>query len=128
MKLLACIVLLVVVAVLGVVLAMAHACDPPIGGINGITENCAVSGTIPLEVEVKRIETTVRGVDLYVDGNLVESINQAPYRQEVDTTKLKDGDHKLDAKVRALDRPDGVSPTISFKVSNAPETTNEYEQ
>jgi len=128
MKPLACIVLLVVVAVLGAVLAIAHACDPPIGGIHGITENCSVSGTIPLQVEVKKVETTVRGVDLYVDGNLVESINQAPYREEVDTTKLRDGDHKLYAKVRALDRPDGMSPTISFKVSNAPETTDEHEQ
>jgi len=128
MRLVACVVLLVAVAVLGVVLAVAHACSPPIGGIHGITENCAVSGTIPLQVEVKKIETTVRGVDLYVDGNLVESMNQAPYQQEVDTTKLRDGDHKVYAKVRALARPDGMSPTISFKVSNAPETTDEHEQ
>ena len=127
MKALACIVVLVVVAVLGVVLAIAHACDPPIGGINGIRENCAVSASIPLEVEVKRVETTVRGVDLYVDGNLVESINQAPYRQELDTTKFKDGDHKVYAKVRSLDRPDGVSPTISFTVSNSPEVPEEHE-
>jgi len=118
---------LVVTASLGIWLAIAYSCDPPTGGINGIIENCAVSGKIPVEVEVKGVETTVRGVDLYVDGNLVESINQAPYREEVDTAKFKDGDHKVYAKVRSLDRPDGVSPTISFTVNNASEAPNEHE-
>jgi len=123
----ACVVLLAGAIAIGLVFAIAQACDPPIGGINGIIENCAVSGKIPVEVEVKGVETTVRGVDLYVDGNLVESLNQAPYRQEVDTTKFKDGDHKVYAKVRSLDRPDGVSPTISFEVSNNSEVPEEHE-
>jgi len=128
MRQLAWVGLLAATATLGIWLASAYPCDPPTGGINGITPDCTVSGTIPLEVEVKRIETTVRGVDLYVDGNLVESINQAPYREEVDTTRFKDGDHKLYAKMRALDRPDGVSATISFRVSNTSEAPNEHEQ
>ena len=128
MRQLAWVGVLVVTASLGIWFTAAYCCDPPSGGINGIIEDCTVSGTIPVEVEVKRVETTVRGVDLYVDGNLVESLNQAPYRQEVDTTKLKDGDHKLYAKVRALDRPDGVSSTVSFRVSNSPEAPNEHEQ
>lgn len=127
MKRFACVVLLAVAIVLGLVFAIAQACDPPYGGIHGIIENCSVSGTIPVEVEVKAVETTVRGVDLYVDGNLVESINKAPYREEVDTTRLKDGDHKVYAKVRSLDRPDGVSSTISFTVSNSSEVPEEHE-
>ena len=127
MKRLAWVAVLAVATVFGVLLVIADACDPPDGGINGITEACTVSGTIPLEVEVTRIETTVRGVDLYVDGNLVESIDQAPYRQEVDTTEFKDGDHKVYAKVRSLDRPDGVSPTISFRVSNSSGVPEEHE-
>jgi len=118
---------IVVMATLGIWFTAAYPCDPPSGGINGIIENCTVSGTIPVAVEVKGVETTVRGVDLYVDGNLVESLNQAPYRQEVDTTKFKDGDHKVYAKVRSLDRPDGVSPTISFEVSNTSEVPEEHE-
>ena len=126
MKRFACVVLLAVAIALGLVFAIAQACDPPISGINGIFENCSVSGNIPVEVEVKGIETTVRGVDLYVDGNLVESMNQAPYQEEVDTTRFKDGDHKVYAKVRSLDRPDGVSSTISFTVSNNSEVPEEH--
>ncbi len=127
MKRFVCIVVLAAAVALGLVFAIAHACDPPIGGIHGIPQNAAVSGKITVEVEVKRVETTIRGVDLYADGNLVESMNQAPYRQDVDTTKFKDGDHKVYAKVRALDRPDGMSPTISFTVSNGPEAPKEHE-
>jgi hypothetical protein len=127
MKRLAWVAVLAVATVFAVLLAVADACDPPDAGINGIFENCSVSGTVPVEVEVKAVETTVRGVDLYVDGNLVESINKAPYQEEVDTTRFKDGDHKVYAKVRSLDRPDGVSSTISFTVSNSSEVPEEHE-
>jgi hypothetical protein len=93
------------------------ACDPPSGGINGIGDGTTVSGTVVLEFEVKS-ETEVKGVDLYVDDKLVTSLDEAPYRYELDTTTLEDGEHTAYVKIRAVDREDGVSEKISFTVNN----------
>jgi len=113
---------ILVMAVLcwGAVAALSWACDPPWGGINGVTGGDTVSGTLKLEVTVKS-ETEVKGVDLYVDDKLVASLAESPYTYELDTTTLAEGEHTIYAKVRALERADGKSDTISFTVKNQKE-------
>lgn len=101
----------------GAMTVLAWACDPPWGGINGVTQDSTLSGTVGLDVTVKS-ETKVEGVDLYVDGKLAGSLSDEPYKYDLDTTKLADDKHAIYAKVRADDRPDGKSDTISFTVRN----------
>jgi hypothetical protein len=102
-------------------IAVAWACHPPVVGVNGIGDGDTVSGAVALEITATS-ESTVVGVDVYVDDALLATLTTSPYKHDLDTTKLTNGSHKLYAKARAYGRPDGVSPTISFTVKNEAET------
>lgn len=108
---------LVAVAGLALVLAVGWACDPPGGGISSPGDGETVSGTARIEISVTS-ETEVKGVDIYLDGNLLESLSEAPYAYDWDTTKVANGEHTLSAKVRALDRPEGEIAGIKVTVAN----------
>ena len=114
--------MILVLAVLccGAVAVMSWACGPPDGGINGLEPGSTVSGKLDLEVTVKS-ETEVKGVDLYADDKLVNSLPKSPYTQEIDTTTLTDGKHTIYAKIRALDREDGKTDKLTFTVENEKE-------
>jgi len=111
----ACATLLVVMcAVAG---AIAWACDPPGGGINGPPDGGTVAGTVQIQLTVTS-ETEVKGVDVYLDGRLLDSIAKDPYAYSWDTTKASNGSHEISAKVRAADRPDGQIKPIKVTVKN----------
>jgi hypothetical protein len=109
---LVCVVLAAIVWV-----AIVWACDPPGGGINSPPGGATVAGTTSVQVSVTS-ETEVKGVDLYVDGNLLDSVSKEPYTYSWDTTKKANGEHELSAKVRATDRPDGSMTPIKVTVKN----------
>ena len=111
------VVAVVAVLVYAAVLVPLWACDPPGGGIHSPPDGATVSGTTTIDVSVTS-ETTVVGVDLYLDGNLLTSVSKAPYSYGWDTTKAKDGSYTLSAKVRAQDRPDGQIKGVSVTVKN----------
>ena len=111
----ACATLLVVMCV--VAGAIAWACDPPGGGINGPPDGGTVSGMAQIQLTVTS-ETEVKGVDIYVDGNLLDSVAKDPYSYSWDTTKTSNGDHEVSAKVRAKDRPDGQIKPVKVIVKN----------
>jgi hypothetical protein len=111
----ACATLLIVMcAVAG---AVAWACDPPGGGINGPPDGGTVSGKTDIQLTVTS-ETEVKGVDIYVDGNLLDSLDKDPYTYSWDTTKASNGSHEISAKVRAVDRPDGAIKPVKVTVEN----------
>lgn len=99
------------------VLVPLWACDPPGGGIHSPSDGSVLSGTTKIEVSVTS-ETEVKGVDYYVDGNLLESVNESPYGYDWDTTATENGAHSLSAKVRAKDRKDGELEAVSVTVKN----------
>ena len=106
------------VAALGV---CAWACDPPGGIINSPGGGATVSGATSVEVGITKSETPVVGVDIYVDDSLLASVAKGTdnvYSYDWDTTKVKNGPHKLYAKIRATGRKDGVTPTVSVTVKN----------
>jgi hypothetical protein len=107
----------VLVLVSAVLLVSAWACTGPGGGIHSPSEGAVVSGTTKIEVSVTS-ETEVKGVDYYVDENLLESVNEAPYSYDWDTTATENGAHSLSAKVRAKDRKDGELEAVSVTVKN----------
>lgn len=107
----------VVVLVSAALLVSAWACTGPGGGINSPPDGSVLSGTTKIEVSVTS-ETEVKGVDYYVDGNLLESVNKAPYSYDWDTTATADGAHELSGKVRAKDRKDGELEAVSVTVKN----------
>jgi hypothetical protein len=100
-----------------VLLVSAWACSGPGGGINRPDEGSVVSGTTKIDVSVTS-ETEIKGVDYYVDDNLLESVNEAPYSYDWDTTATADGAHSLSAKVRAKDRKDGELKAVSVTIKN----------
>jgi hypothetical protein len=95
----------------------AWACDPPIIIINSPGGGVELSGTITLDLAVTS-ETEVQGVDIYLDGKLLKSLTEEPYKYQWDTAQTANGSHELYVKARSLDREDGVSETISFTVKN----------
>ncbi len=107
----------VLVLVLAVLLVSAWACTGPGGGIHSPGDGSVVSGTAKIEVSVTS-ETEVKGVDYYVDGNLLESVSESPYAYDWDTTTTTDGAHSLSAKVRAKDRKDGELKAVALTVKN----------
>jgi thermitase len=106
-----------VLLVSAAVLVPLWACSPPGGGIHSPGDGTVVSGTTEIEVSVTS-ETEVKGVDYYVDGNLLESVNESPYSYDWDTTATRNGAHSLSAKVRAKDRKDGELEAVSVTIKN----------
>ena len=68
----------IVAAILVVAAAVAWACDPPGGGINISPDGAAISGTSAVDLTANS-ETEAKGVDVCLDGNLLESLSTAPY-------------------------------------------------
>ncbi len=97
--------------------AVVWACDPPGGGIGSPPNGATVSGTTSILLTVTS-ETEVKGVDIYLDGNLLDSLTVEPYEYKWDTAKAENGEHEISAKVRATDRPDGAIAAIKVTVKN----------
>jgi hypothetical protein len=109
--------LIVAVLLCAAAVVAAWACDPPIVIINSPGDGGTVSGTIEIQLSVTS-ETDVKGVDIYLDENLLDSLTTEPYTYKWDTTKAENGAHKIYVKARATDRKDGVSKTITVTVKN----------
>ena len=98
------------------------ACDPPIIIIHSPGDGGTMSGTTTIEMSVAS-ETTVAGVDIYVDDWLLATLTITDsiadvYRYDWDTATVEDGTHNLYARARALKRKDGLTPTVTVTVKN----------
>ena len=99
----------------------AWACGPPRGNFPSPLNGSTVSGTTTIKMKVTS-ETTVVGVDLYVDEYYIATDTKAPYSIEWDTTsahKHTSGDtHKVSAKIRSKNRKQGEIKAITVTVKN----------
>lgn len=112
-------VVILVVALLSIIGAVVWACDPPIIIIHGPKTDATVSGTTPIQVDVKEgIEVT--GIDIYLDGKLLAALTSAPYTYKWDTTKTADGPHKLRAVGHLKDGTDSKSKRVRVTVKKNP--------
>ena len=112
-------VVLVLCVVFAAGLLAARACDPPGVGINSPGAGRTVSGPIPIDVKVTATEDTkVVGVDFYHNDMLLATISAAPWTYNWDTHDDPDGVWKIYARVRAIDRKDVYSSTLTITVKN----------
>ena len=114
---------LVLCVVFAAGLLAARACDPPGVWINSPGAGRAVSGPIPIEVtitgsEESKVEWKVVGVDIYHNDMLLVTIPAPPWIYNWDTNDDPDGVYKIHARVRAIDRRDLYSGTLTITVDN----------
>jgi hypothetical protein len=97
----------------------ARACDPPEVVINSPGAGRTVLGPIPIQVTVTGSEEwKVVGVDFYHNDMLLATISAAPWTYNWDTHDDPDGVWKIYARVRAIDRKDVYSSTLTITVKN----------
>jgi hypothetical protein len=92
--------------------------DPPIGIMSVDPAKGPVSGTITIDVWLEE-EVEFEKVEYFVDGESIGENTGKPYKLEWDTSKVKDGEHTLQAKGTVTDGKVRESKPVVVEVDNS---------
>ncbi len=85
--------------------------------IMGVEEGQVVSGTVEIQAGIEHKEG-LENVDFLVDGKSIAVVTAEPFTAKWDTTKAKDGEHKLQLKGTWADGTTKTSKVVTVIVNN----------
>lgn len=91
---------------------------PPVVSVLQPSQGAVVSGRFIVQAEPQE-GTAGAAIQFFLDQEpLGEEVNEAPYRTVLDTTRLRNGEHTITARLRSLDGNLSQSSPVVFTTSN----------
>ncbi|HEV2412924.1 MAG TPA: Ig-like domain-containing protein [Candidatus Saccharimonadales bacterium] len=80
--------------------------------------NSSVKGIVPIDVAATETGSTIKSVQVLINGKTATTLNKSPYDYKWDTTKIPDGSYTIEAKATDKSGHVGTSGQESVKVDN----------
>ena len=109
-----------VIALIMAVSTFVYACGPdppPPIWLRIVADGDEVSGTVEIQANIEHKEG-LESVDFLVDGESIVVVTAEPFTAKWDTTKVKDGEHKLQLKGTWADGTTKTSKVVTVIVNN----------